>query len=87
MAYVNINALCNVSLRLKITYFVSVKFSFYKWCVTKVAHCRFASFCDRRMSVVPLKHFPDFFYTQELPLYEPTNLFNGCSNGPSPLDN
>ena len=39
MANVNIDAFYAGSLRIKIAYFVSEYFSFYKWCVTKVAHC------------------------------------------------
>ena len=39
MANANINVLYAGSLRIKIAYFVSEKFSFYKWCVTKVAYC------------------------------------------------
>ena len=39
MANTNIDALYAGSLRIKIAYFVSELFSFYKWCLTKVAHC------------------------------------------------
>ena len=39
MANANINALYAGSLRIKIAYFVLEKFLFYKWRVTKVAHC------------------------------------------------
>ena len=39
MANANIDALYAGSLRIKIAFFVSEYFSFYKWCVTKVAHC------------------------------------------------
>ena len=39
MANANIDALYNGSFRIKIAYFLSEQFSFYKWCITKVAHC------------------------------------------------
>ena len=39
MANATIDALYAGSLRLKISYFFFNNFSFYKWCVTKVAHC------------------------------------------------
>ena len=39
MANANIVALYAGSLRLKIAYFSPKKFTFYKWCETKVAHC------------------------------------------------
>ena len=38
MANANIDALYAGCLRIKIAYFVSEYFSFYKWCVNKVAH-------------------------------------------------
>ena len=39
MANANIDALNAGSLRIKIAYFISEYLTFYKWCVTKVAHC------------------------------------------------
>ena len=39
MVSANINALYSGSLRIKILYFISEKLTFYKLCVTKVAHC------------------------------------------------
>ena len=39
MVNANINALFAGSLRIKIWYFISEKSPFYRWCVTKVAHC------------------------------------------------
>ena len=42
MGNANIDALYAGSLRLKISYFFSKKF--YKWCVTKVAHCIYTTY-------------------------------------------
>ena len=39
MGYANIDALYAGSLRIKISFFFLSNFTFYKWCVTKVAHC------------------------------------------------
>ena len=39
MANANIDALYAGSLRLKVSYLFLNNFTFYKWCVTKVAHC------------------------------------------------
>ena len=39
MADANIDALYAGSLRIKIACFFPGNFTFYKWCVTKVAHC------------------------------------------------
>ena len=39
MANANIDAGYVGSLRIKISLFFSSNFTFYKWCVTKVAHC------------------------------------------------
>ena len=39
MANATIDALYAGSLRLKISYFFLINCTFYKWCVTKVAHC------------------------------------------------
>ena len=41
MANANINALYTGSLRTKIPYIFPSNFTFYKWCLTKVAHCMF----------------------------------------------
>ena len=40
MVNANIDALYAGSLRIKISYLFSEKLTFYKWFVTKVAHCR-----------------------------------------------
>ena len=44
MAIANINALYASSLRIKKSYFFffSSNFTFYKWCVTKMAYCMFS---------------------------------------------
>ena len=42
MGNANINALYTDRLRIKMSDFFLSKFTFYKWCVTKVAHCK----CD-----------------------------------------
>ena len=39
MSSANIDALYAGSIRLKIAYFSSSNFTFYKWRITKVAHC------------------------------------------------
>ena len=39
MANANIDALHAGSLKIKISFFFPKKITFYKWCVTKVAHC------------------------------------------------
>ena len=39
MANANIDALYVGNLRIKISHFFPSNFTFYKWCVTKVAHC------------------------------------------------
>ena len=41
MAHANIDALYVGSLRIKIIHFFPSNFTFYKWCVTKVAHCKY----------------------------------------------
>ena len=42
MAYTNIDALYANSFRIKIQYFFPNNFKFYKWSITKVAHCTIA---------------------------------------------
>ena len=39
MANANIDALYVGSVRIKISHFFARNFTFYKWCLTKVAHC------------------------------------------------
>ena len=39
LAHANIDALYAGSLRLKISFLFPSNFTFYKWCVTKKAHC------------------------------------------------
>ena len=41
MANANIDALYVGSLKIKISHFFLRNFTFYKWCVTKVAHCMY----------------------------------------------
>ena len=55
MANANIDALYVGSLKIKISYFFSEKF--YKWCVTKVAHCIYYSNFDKN-------HYKDFHRAQ-----------------------
>ena len=44
MANANIDALYVGSLRIKYYISITSNFTFYKWCVTKVAHCSFSHF-------------------------------------------
>ena len=43
MDYARVNALYNGSLRIKISYFHPEESNSYKWCGTKVAHCKGAA--------------------------------------------
>ena len=53
MANANIDALYAGSLRITISYFFPRNVTFYKWCVTKVAHC----ICYDQMVYVSIKDY------------------------------
>ena len=79
MANATIDALNAGSLRFKIIYFFFLKnFTFYKWCVTKVAHCIFFSLKVAQMEhILSFKSSPKgsiFFPLKVVPIRKDNNL-------------
>ena len=68
MANANIDALYVGSHKIKISPFFSKKFKFYKWCVTKVAHCIVID-CDQFKTCLIL-------YTSIVTIYEFVVIFH-----------
>ena len=66
MANANIDALYVGSLRIEISHFFPSNFTFYKWCVTNVAHCIWIwSQIDQNHTIVYTFDMEDFCLRRE----------------------